>query len=228
MIFGKPFILSYLKHNSDKCRYIFILDTGLTESDKKWLEQFDQVHIIGSNVSTSFKNGHSSPEWTQTVCAKTIGLRRILDGYDNITPLIMVDSDCLFLGDIDSIIDTSKDIQICFRGHNHITPMLGSYVSFNQKCLDFLDRWIEVIPTITTPWKESPALRNLYHEYLNKLDIGLIDFNVVSCFEKNKINNETKILHFKSSKKASTIEESYKHRVIDRGFLNFVNEYNNG
>ena len=77
MIFGKIFIQSYLEHNSEKCNYIFVLDAGLEEDDVLWLQQFDQIKIIGSDVRTSFRNGNTSTDWTDTVVAKTYGLREI-------------------------------------------------------------------------------------------------------------------------------------------------------
>ena len=160
MTFGKIFIQSYFEYNLDKCDYFFILDAGLNKNDIDWLEQFDKVQIISSDVDTKFENGNTSADWTTTVVAKTYGLREILKTYD-VTPIVMIDSDCLILQEISSLIDTKMDIQICNRP-NHNTPMLGSYVSINNPCLEFIDKWIETIPTISTPWKESPALSKYF------------------------------------------------------------------
>lgn len=223
MTFGKIFIQSYFKHNLDSCNYFFILNAGLNDNDIKWLSQFEKIHIIESDVNTSFKNGNTSKDWTKTVVAKTYGLREILKQYD-ITPIIMIDSDCLVLQEISSLINLNMDIQICNRP-KHSTPMLGSYVSINKKCLDFMDRWINIIPTIPTPWKESPALSKTYLEFKDKLNIGLIPEEIVSCYEKNKITNEVKIVHFKSGAAHKTIEESIQKRIYERGFELEVKEY---
>ena len=223
MTFGKIFIKSYFEHND--CEYFFILDAGLNESDKKYLKTFDKVQILGSDVSTSFKNGNTSEDWTKTVVAKTFGLREILKTYD-VTPLIMIDSDCLVLQNLSSLIDKTKDLQICHR-KNHVTPMLGSYVCFNKPNLEFLNRWIDTIPTISTPWKESPALGKVYNEFKDKLNIGLIDEKIVSCINKSDLNDNVKIVHFKSGTAHKTIEEAIQCRIYDRGYDNFVKKYLN-
>ena len=116
------------------------------------------------------------------------------------------------------------DIQICNRPL-HSTPMLGSYVSINKICLDFIDRWIDIIPTIGTPWKESPALSKTYLEYKDKLNIGLIPEEIVSCYEKDKVTNKVKIVHFKSGAAHKTIEESIQKRIYERGFGPEIKEY---
>tara|TARA_R100000541_G_scaffold753_2_gene4343 strand:+ start:4434 stop:5150 length:717 start_codon:yes stop_codon:yes gene_type:complete len=224
MIFGKIFIQSYLEHNSEKCNYIFVLDAGLKEDDILWLQQFDKIKIIGSDVKTSFKNGNTSTDWTDTVVAKTYGLREILNTYGFITPLIMIDSDCLVLQDISSLIDQTKDIQICNRPE-HETPMLGSYVSINRRCPNFMDRWINIIPTISTPWKESPALSKAYLEFKNHLSIGLIPEHIVSCYKKEDVNEDVRIVHFKSGAAHKTIEESIQKRIYERGFGQEVKRY---
>lgn len=223
MTFGKIFIQSYFEYNRDKCDYFFILDAGLKLNDIRWLNKFDKIQIIGSDVETNFKNGNTSEDWTKTVVAKTIGLRAILKEYD-VTPILMIDSDCLVLQDISSLIDMDMDIQICNRPDHH-TPMLGSYVSINKPCLEFMDTWINTIPTISTPWKESPALSKIYLEFKDKLNIGMIPENIVSCFKKEDVTNNVKIIHFKSGAAHKTIEESIQKRIYERGFGQEVEKY---
>lgn len=225
MVFGKIFIQSYFEHNEDDCNFLFILDAGLKENDIKWLQQFDKVKIIDSNINTSFKDGNTSKDWTDTVVSKTYGLREILNTYRDITPIVMIDSDCLVIDNISSLIDLKKDIQICNRP-NHNTPMLGSYVSINKPtCKEFINEWINTIPTISTPWKESPALSKVYQNFKNILDIGLIPEHIVSCYEKDQINDEVKIVHFKSGSSHKTIEESIQKRIYDRGYNDLVANY---
>lgn len=223
MTFGKIFIKSYFEHNIDDCNYLFILDAGLEQKDINWLNQFEKVHIIGSDVNTTFKDGNTSTDWTKTVVAKTIGLRAILKEYD-VTPILMIDSDCLVLQEISSLIDIDMDIQICNRPDHH-TPMLGSYVSINKPCLEFMDKWIDTIPTISTPWKESPALSKIYLEFKDKIKIGIVPEHVVSCYEKEKVDDSVKIIHFKSGAAHKTIEESIQRRIYERGFGHKVKKY---
>ena len=204
MTFGKIFIQSYFEYNLDKCNYFFILNAGLKEHDIKWLSQFDKIQIIGSDVNTNFKNGNTSDDWTKTVVAKTYGLREILKSYD-VTPIIMIDSDCLVLQEISSLINMD--------------------VSINKSNLDFMDKWINTIPTISTPWKESPALSKIYLEYKDKLEIGLIPEQIVSCYDKETITPDVRIVHFKSGAAHKTIEESIQKRIYERGFGEEVKKY---
>ncbi len=225
MPFGKIFIQSYLKYNSDNNEYIYILDSGLSGEDFKWFKQYgDKIRFIKSHIATEFKNGQDSADWTATVVSKTIGLRALIEQIKDVTPIVMIDADCLFLQEISSLIDMDKDIQICNRPA-HDTPMLGSYVSINKVCMEFLEKWIETIPTINTPWKESPALSKIYHEFKDKLEIGLIPEEIVSCYKPNKITSDVKIVHFKSSATHATIEESIQKRIYERGFEKEVEEY---
>ena len=225
MTFGKIFIQSYLQHNLDNCNFIFILDAGLTKEDLLWLSSIEQVRIINSNINTTFANGNTSKDWTTTVVSKTYGIKELLTVYD-MTPIIMIDSDCLVLNDLSSLINTSYDIQICHR-NNHETPLLGSYVSFNDRdtCLEFLNKWIEVIPLISTPWKESPALSRIYNEFKSKMNIDLISENIVSCYKKEDVNEDVKIIHFKSGAAHKTIEESIQKRIYERGWGDLVSQY---
>ena len=61
--------------------------------------------------------------------------------------------------------------------------------------------------------------------FKDKLNIGLIPEEIVSCYEKNKITNEVKIVHFKSGAAHKTIEESIQKRIYERGFELEVKEY---
>lgn len=225
MPFAKIFIQSYLKYNFHNCDYIFILDAGLAENDIKWLSNIENVEIINSSINTSFKDGNTSEEWTTTVVAKTLGLYELLKAYD-VSPIIMIDSDCLVLGDISSLIDMTYHMQICHR-LNHETPMLGSYVSINDRVagLEILNRWIETIPSITTPWKESPALSKIYPEFVDKFNLGLVPEQIVSCYKKEDVNEEVKIIHFKSGAAHKTIEESIQKRIYERGWGELIKEF---
>ena len=103
--------------------------------------------------------------------------------------------------------------------------MLGSYVSINRRCPNFMDRWIDIIPTISTPWKESPALSKAYLEFKNDLSIGLIPEQIVSCYKKEDVTEDVRIVHFKSGAAHKTIEESIQKRIYERGFGQEVKRY---
>lgn len=227
LTFGKVFLNSlYDKLDNSKVKYIFIVDTGLTDEDRLFLSKNDKVKIIDSGVTTNLKGGTEDKEWTQTVVLKTYVLRELLKTYDDLFPIVMIDSDCMFIKDISDLINTDYDLQICHR-QNPQTPLLGSYVSFNNKdkCMSFLDKWIDRIPQIETPWKESPALSQIYSENKEKYNIELIPENKVSSYTTDDINH-THIIHFKSMSNNKTVEETIRKRIFDRGFGPYIKENN--
>ena len=227
LTFGKVFLNSlYDKIDMNQVQYIFILDTGLSDEDREFISKNDKVKIIDSGVTTSLKGGTEDKEWTQTVVLKTYALRELLKTYDDLFPIVMIDSDCMFIRDISELLNTDYDLQICHR-ENHGTPLLGSYVSFNDKdkCMSFLDKWIERIPQIKTPWKESPALSQIYEENSDEYNIELVSEKKVSSYTPEDME-DTHIIHFKSMNNHKTAEETIQKRIFDRGFGDYINENN--
>ncbi len=227
MTFGKVFINSlYDKVDMNKVKHIFILDIGLTKQDKDYFKKYKNVRILSSDFDLDFGGGIHSENWIKAVVSKTYCLRKLLIN-ESVEPVVMIDSDCMFIRDISDLIDTKYDMQICYR-NNHPTPLLGSYVSFNnrEKSINFLNKWIDTIPTIQTPWKESPALSQTYPLFKNKMDLDLVPVHKVSSYEYNDMDNEdVKIIHFKTGAKHTTVEETIQKRIEERGFKKYVERY---
>ena len=227
MTFGKVFINSlYDKVDLNKINYIFILDIGLKKEDIDYFKKYENVKILSTDFDLDFGDGIHSENWIKAVVSKTYCLRELLLN-ENVEPIVMIDSDCMFVRDISDLINMKYDMQICHRD-NHPTPLLGSYVSFNnkEKSIDFLDKWIDTIPTIQTPWKESPALSQTYPLFKNKMNFELVPIHKVSSYEYDDMkSDDVKIIHFKTGARHKTIEETIQKRIEERGFKDYCKRY---
>lgn len=232
MKFGRIFLESlYDKVNMDNVRYIYLSDTGLNDIDKKYVESFDNVKIVNSGIVTDFKGGSWGEDWHKTVASKTIILKELLN--HNELPIVMVDGDCMFVDDIETLIDDKYDLQICHRPNVPHCPYLASFVVLqpNQKAKVFLDKWIQIIENTKViengmvRAKESPALGFTVDKLSNEVSIQNVSFDVVSVTESKNITSETKIVHFKGSSLSKDFDELYQKRVISRGFEDMVDKY---
>ena len=118
MTFGKVFINSlYDKVNLNKINYIFILDIGLKKEDIDYFKRYENVKILSTNFDLDFGDGIHSENWIKAVVSKTYCLRELLLN-ENVEPIVMIDSDCMFVRDISDLINMKYDMQICHRD-NH-------------------------------------------------------------------------------------------------------------
>jgi len=227
MTFGKIFINSlYDKVDVNNIKHIYILDIGLVEEDKKYLNGFDKVKILPTDFNLDFTGIHSE-NWVRAVVAKTYFIRKLLIEQES-GPVVMIDSDCMFIDDISGLVDTDYDMQICYRGEHSRGQLLGSYVSFNdkEKSIQFLNEWIDEIPHIETPWKETPALNNTYPSFIDKIKFGLVPIHKVSSYEFSDMGKEdVSIIHFKTGARHSTVEETIQKRIEERGFKDYCERY---
>ena len=227
MTFGKIFINSlYDKVDMDKVNSVFILDIGLKEEDKDYFKKYKDVKILPTEFDLDFGEGIHSKNWIKAVISKTYFLRKLLMS-ESVEPVVMIDSDCMFVRDISDLVDTQYDMQICYRDNNS-TPLLGSYVSFNnkEKSIGFLNKWIDTIPTISTPWKESPALSKTQPLFENEMKFDLVPIHKVSSYEYSDMENkDVKIIHFKTGARHKTVEETIQKRIEERGFKDYCKRY---
>ena len=113
--FGKIFLNSLYQNLSlENIKNVFILDVGLSEEDKIWISEYEKLTIVDTATDVEF-DGVWGKGWEQSVASKTIGFKQLL--LDNNYPLVMVDSDCLFLKDFEDLLDDSFDIQVCNRNY---------------------------------------------------------------------------------------------------------------
>ena len=238
--FGKIFINSmYDKVDIDKIETIFIGDTGLSKEDRSYLSNYEKVesNINDSNEDFSIWGG----KWHNSVTQKTILFKSLVE-YSKI-PTLMLDADLLFLKDINSLINTDYDIQICFRNHErrerkHPMDYLASYVSANSpNCLSFMDKWIELIDKSETvningnliKAKETPCLCKAVEIFREDLKIGDVDEDIVSVYDApNILPDISRIIHFKGwgpYSYAKNMDDAFYGKIVSRGWGDYVKRY---
>ena len=249
MKFGKIWINSlYDKVDTDNIENIFIGDTGLNESDKEYLQKYDKVKIIDTNISdidTDFKMWDN--KWHNSVSKKTKLFRELASTQD--LPIIMLDADLLFLKDIGCLIDPEYDIQVCFRNHErrenrHPLDYLASYVCINnKKALEFLDTWIQMIDDLQNvkvhgdliQAKETPCLCKTIELFKNsnsQLKIGDVAEDIVSVYDPPGLPTMPdpevcRIIHFKgggSNTFKNNIDAAYEGKVVQKGWDGYIKE----
>ena len=205
--FGKIFLNSLYKNLSlENIKNVFILDVGLSEEDKEWLSEYDKLTIVDTNVDTEF-DGIWGKGWELSVASKTIGFRKLL--LENNYPLVMVDSDCLFLKDFEDLLDDSYDLQICNR--NYGTPYLASFfVAHNEKAVEFVEAWITQINELKVMPKETTAMCMTIEKYKDKLNIGALDESLISSLAHH---DDARIIHMKSSALDDNFNTTFIRRI---------------
>lgn len=227
MEFGRVFLKSlYDVHNMNDISNVIIADTGLKEKHKQEIkDNFDKIRLVETGENTDFGEGIHSEQWYKTVNTKTLQLRKLLRDMD-ITPVVMIDADSLFLKSITPVINTDFDLQLCYRLHHDI-PFIGSFVSINnrEKGLKFLDKWIDIIANSTeTTGRESPALVDTFEYFKGKIKIDLVPVKIVSLSRPPDFSDKTRVVHFKSSTPDKTLEKTIKKRLKSR-FKDLVSKY---
>ena len=243
--FGKIWINSlYDKVDINKIENIFIGDTGLNKEDKNYLQKYDKVKIINTNISdtdTEFKTW--GDKWHNSVSQKTKLFRELIKTQN--LPVIMLDVDLLFLKDINSLINLNYDIQICFRNHKrrerpHPMDYLASYVCVNnKKALQFLDTWINMIDNSENikingeliEAKETPCLCKTVEIYRSdNIKIGHVDEDIVSVYDSPDILPDlSKIIHFKGlggNSLSNSIDEAYYNKITAKGWDGYIIDKN--
>jgi len=212
MLFGKIWLNSLYENTSqDKINKVFILDTGLTDDDVAYLKKFNKVEIVTSDID--FKETSNAllknSIWLQHVLRKTKFFRKVL--REGNIPLVMVDSDCMFLKDFDEHINSDYDVQVCNRSyHDHDNWIASFFVANNvDNGLLFMNLWISRMKKLMREkpdrgWFESHSLNlclnELREENEHNLKVGDVFTKDIACEVPELFNKEkTKILHFKGT-----------------------------
>lgn len=218
MVFGVVWIKS-LHENVDlkKIKTIYILDTGLKDDDIKFLESYDKVEIIQSDlneVSTSDAFPNNSI-WLQHVLRKTKYFRKILRMDQS--PLVMVDSDCMFTGDFLKHLNNTDDVLVCNRSYKNYDNWIASFFVANNadNGIEFLNLWISRMKRLMKEqpnrgWFESHSLNLIIEELKNdsdnKIKIGDVYTKNVACEEIKCYDNiGTNVVHFKGTDRKSNL-----------------------
>lgn len=237
MRFGKIWINSlYHEADYDNVGKIFILDTGLTDEDKNYLTKYDKVQIVPSDIDIkeSSNANYQKSVWLSHVLRKTKYFRQILEKGNS--PLVMVDSDCMFIGDFSQHIDETYDVQVCNRSYHDRDDWIASFFVANntKKGLFFMDLWMQRMKELMEErpergWFESYSLNTCIKDLKTKkvendLKIGDVETKDVACELPTLSHADTKILHFKGTGNKLDFNERL-NRFSDKSIMNKILEY---
>jgi len=233
--FGKILIRSIYKQcDMSRIDKIYILNTGLLESELEFFKDYDKVEVLESGLDTGFNGGSWSEDWHTNISLKLRVLKSIVSQVND--PVMMIDGDCMVVKDLSTLIDKGGDIQLCYRGKtNPENPYLGSYVCILNKTpgISFIDDCIFEMENAPDRWldgklwpKESISIAKVAVQNKENSNIQTFNTSEVSEFDHENIDNCT-IVHFKGKTHSYTQEELIKTRIYDRGFGEYVEEYLN-
>jgi hypothetical protein len=223
--FGKIFFNSLHKNLTlDEIDTIWVGDTGLSDEDKKFLNQFPKVKIIDSGINTKMTKIHTQ-DWLDSVQQKTILLRSVCTISKS--PVVMIDLDSYFISDFHQHLKSDCDIQVIYR-ENKDPKHIASWFAVNnlRKGIEFIDEWIQTMDNWKKIPKESPSLNHLV---LNnkKYVIGIEEERLLAAYGhlEDSMDWNSHIVHFKSSQYANSPEEDFRNRVFRRGFEEVVKDW---
>lgn len=224
--YGKLFINSlYDKNDMTKVDTIYLADVGLSETDKKYFNNFPHIKIMDTNVVSDFNEGGTwGKGWSSSVISKTRSLYNILSETN--IPVMMIDADCIIMKDLSALI-SDDSIQLCCR-KPHKIPYLGSLVIIypDNDGLSFVNKWITNIDNNNSNnAKESPMLSRTVREN-GHMNIKNIPRLLVSCYNKNEYNDDVFIVHLKGSSLSNDIEQDENKRIYGtHGFDSIIKKY---
>ena len=184
---------------------VYIYDTGLSEDTKEYLLDFPKVLVMETGIKSKSSAIHDAG-WKLSTYSKTRFLLDVLE-KDSI-PTLMIDSDCIFISNIEYLIDWDCDIVACDRSREGFSKHIGSFFgAINVECSkQFVLKWIDNLEYLlnNTDLKhcESPALSKTIEESSFKLQ-ELPEQIVSAVFPDEK----SLIIHLKSDYYAETVEQ---------------------
>lgn len=212
------FINSLLKNcELNNINKIYILDNGIDNHVINELSNKNKKIIFLKNENRSHNITYSgwSNDWGYNVDTKTLFLKNILE-KDKI-PSFLIDVDCFFMKNFTDVIDFEKDVIVCDRGYSD-NPIIASfiYLNYNEKSLNFLNRWIEEQSLMTSYPKETKCLNKTIKLLNKECNIGVLDFKIINFYYEPKDQDELNkiyIIHLKGAVKKDTFEEEIKNRL---------------
>lgn len=238
MIFGKIWLLSLLEEiPDDKIDNIIILDTGLKDEEISYFKAFEKVSILQSDLNLADTSDAlpRNSNWLQHVLRKTKFCKVALKLHNN--PLIMVDSDCMFLGDVTEVLEQDKDILVCNRSYKEDDNWIASFFVVNNpdEGIRFLSSWISRMKKLMIEkphrgWFESHSLNLLLNEIRQgehgEFNVGDVYTADVACEEESLLSLEnTKLVHFKGTGKKTDFSGRINRFRNSQHVIEKVNKY---
>jgi len=185
---------------------VLVYDIGFSNYERLVIGQISSlVEIISSGKShTSSMNQDTG--WVAAVGEKTQILSELVERGTHL-PLVLADSDLVFLEDISDQIDPGSPIQVTKRARVQVRPdgntlnYIASFLVVNSKTAGkYLKRWSEImqeLPNRMDPPFESYAQHLVTLEHLPTGAVGELEEDVVAC-DRGFIAGVTRVIHLKS------------------------------
>ena len=202
--------------NLEYIKDIRILNTGIDKDIVKYYEEKNSKIKFISYKSIIKTDKPWDSGWQQNVELKTNFVKEYLKEYK--IPVAMVDIDCMFIKDIQDIMNIEGDLGICERKDIFFgSPVIASFVGFIniEKSINFINEWNKIIDSIDNPPKETPALNQMVREN-TKYNIKSITHKLVGLYAGGHIIPDTRIIHFKGGDINVPLSEVIKTRTVDR------------
>lgn len=191
------------KINLDNIANVYVIDTGLTEEQRLFVNRFPKFSVWDTDINSSFCTLHGKG-WQDSNYSKLPNIKKILT--NDALPTYFVDVDSIFVADFYSLLDFSKDIAVCNTSCRKLycnSKLIGSFYGFNNvdKSLDFIDIWYNTIKTsnrIKTAWRESPSLSLVFEENNLNLTFQELKESNISHNMFSDTSEEKFIIHLKS------------------------------
>lgn len=183
-----------------------VYDVGLTPYQRAVIEQVDnRVEIISSGKSHQSSQNQDGG-WVAAVGEKTQILSKLVSESSHF-PIILADSDLVFLSNVTELVDPRFSVQVTKRSKTQVRPdgreldYIASFLVVNSTAaLDYLTRWSETMRELVTeiePPYESYAQHLTTLEFLPRGNIGELDEDVVAC-DRGYFKGKTRSVHLKS------------------------------
>lgn len=214
----------------DKCNFdnidtLYVIDTGLESEQIEWIQsKHEKIQLLSTNLNTKYEGGPWGTDWLLNVKSKTAMLHQLHTHLQ--APILLVDSDMMFVNDPYTLISYGGDIQVCVR-HNHSTRYIGSFIFILNvdRVTDFIRDWMIEVQTTKTMPPESPSLCKVIGTYRDKINIVEIDQSIVNVLYPNQLTDASVIVHFKGSDLKNDLEHQYNKRLGTRGWSEYVQKY---
>ena len=209
---------------------LYIVNNGIDQHILNMIAIKTNKIFFLNNQNTNYDVTYSgwSKEWGYNVDIKTPTLSDIL--RKDKLPTFLMDVDCFFLKNFESLIDFNKDVILCDReGSNN--RMIASFAYFNitENSLNFLSHWIYEQSLIKKYPKETYCLNKTYELFKDKINIGYLSFKLINFYytpsSEEELNN-IYIIHLKGCTIKDTFEEEIKNRINRLSSFVDINQYN--
>ena len=198
------FLNSFFKNGNTKdLNKLYIVDIDLGDY-KNYLYKSDKIVYLGTNQQDSYSGVHSDG-WYQNTNQKTKNLYELLFSDVINDPIILIDSDVLFLDDISLLIDTNFDIQFTTMSNGaHVGEsgilihQIGCFVSCNNKKNSsiFIEMWIktcEILKNLNLPKPHETPAMNIVIKMVNGDNLSETENKIITLIGQYENLKDIKI-----------------------------------